>query len=60
MLVDPLCDDPLIITGSANFSDASTTKNDENMLVIRGDTRVADIYLRVHATLYAFLLSNYR
>jgi phosphatidylserine/phosphatidylglycerophosphate/cardiolipin synthase-like enzyme len=45
MLVDPLCDDPLIITGSANFSDASTTKNDENMLVIRGDTRVADIYL---------------
>ena len=45
MLIDPLSDDPLIITGSANFSDASTTKNDENMLVIRGDTRVADIYL---------------
>jgi phosphatidylserine/phosphatidylglycerophosphate/cardiolipin synthase-like enzyme len=45
MLIDPLSDDPLIITGSANFSDASTTKNDENMLVIRSDTRVADIYL---------------
>jgi phosphatidylserine/phosphatidylglycerophosphate/cardiolipin synthase-like enzyme len=45
MLIDPLSDDPLIITGSANFSDASTTKNDENMLIIRGDTRVADIYL---------------
>jgi phosphatidylserine/phosphatidylglycerophosphate/cardiolipin synthase-like enzyme len=44
-LIDPLSDDPLIITGSANFSDASTKSNDENMLVIRGDTRVADIYL---------------
>jgi phosphatidylserine/phosphatidylglycerophosphate/cardiolipin synthase-like enzyme len=45
MLVDPLGDDPLVITGSANFSDASTKNNDENMLIIRGDKRVADIYL---------------
>jgi len=45
MLIDPLSDDPLVVTGSANFSDASTTENDENMLIIRGDTRVADIYL---------------
>jgi len=45
MLVDPLSDDPIVITGSANFSEASTTKNDENMIIIRGDTRVADIFL---------------
>ena len=45
MLVDPLGDDPLVITGSANFSEPSTTDNDENMLLIRGDTRIADIYL---------------
>jgi hypothetical protein len=45
LLVDPLGEDPLVITGSANFSDASTNKSDENMLVIRGDKRVADIYL---------------
>lgn len=45
LIVDPLSDDPLIITGSANFSAASTRDNDENMLIIRGDTRVADIYL---------------
>lgn len=45
MLIDPLGDDPLVITGSANFSDASTRRNDENMLVIRGDQRVADLYL---------------
>jgi phosphatidylserine/phosphatidylglycerophosphate/cardiolipin synthase-like enzyme len=45
LLVDPLGEDPIVISGSANFSDASTTTNDENMLVVRGDTRVADIYL---------------
>lgn len=45
MLVDPLTDDPIVITGSANFSDASTRSNDENMLVIRGNTRVADVFL---------------
>jgi phosphatidylserine/phosphatidylglycerophosphate/cardiolipin synthase-like enzyme len=44
MLVDPLGDDPLVVTGSANFSHPSQRINDENMLVIRGDTRVADIY----------------
>jgi phosphatidylserine/phosphatidylglycerophosphate/cardiolipin synthase-like enzyme len=44
MLVDPLSDDPIVISGSANFSKPSQRINDENMLVIRGDTRVADIY----------------
>lgn len=45
MLIDALSDDPIVISGSANFSDASTIRNDENMLVIRGDKRVTDIYL---------------
>jgi len=45
MLIDPLTDDPIVISGSANFSEASTKKNDENMLIIRGNTRIADIYL---------------
>lgn len=44
MLVDPLGDDPVVVTGSANFSGASTNTNEENMVLIRGDTRVADIY----------------
>lgn len=44
MLVDPLGDSPLVVTGSANFSPASTVDNDENMLIIRGDRRAADIY----------------
>jgi phosphatidylserine/phosphatidylglycerophosphate/cardiolipin synthase-like enzyme len=56
-LIDPLGTLPIVITGSANFSKASTDANDENMLVIRGDKRVADIYLtefmRLHSH-YAF------
>ncbi|WP_410791042.1 phospholipase D-like domain-containing protein [Kribbella sp. C-35] len=45
MLIDPLGNAPLVIAGSANFSDPSVNENDENMLVIQGDSRVADIYL---------------
>jgi hypothetical protein len=45
MLIDPLGNDPIVIAGSANFSAASTDKNDENMVIVRGNTRVADIYL---------------
>jgi hypothetical protein len=44
LLIDPLGDDPTVVTGSANFSRPSQRINDENMLVIRGDTRVADVY----------------
>ncbi len=44
LLRDPLGADPIVVTGSANFSDASTNSNDENMLIIRGNPRVADIY----------------
>jgi len=52
MLVDPLGPNPLVVSGSANFSKASTEDNDENMLVIRGDARVADIYLGEFMRLY--------
>ncbi len=45
LLIDPLSNDPLVVTGSANFSDASTKNNDENMLLIKADMDVADIYL---------------
>lgn len=45
LLVDPLGEDPVVVSGSANFSDASTKNNDENMLLVRGNKLVADIYL---------------
>jgi phosphatidylserine/phosphatidylglycerophosphate/cardiolipin synthase-like enzyme len=52
MLVDPLGSNPLVVSGSANFSNASTRNNDENMLIIRGNSRVADIYLGEFMRLY--------
>jgi phosphatidylserine/phosphatidylglycerophosphate/cardiolipin synthase-like enzyme len=42
--VNPFSSDPIIVTGSANYSTNSTVKNDSNTLVIRGNTAVADIY----------------
>lgn len=44
LIINPLSDDPIVVTGSANFSNPSIFTNDENALVIRGDLRVADIY----------------
>jgi phosphatidylserine/phosphatidylglycerophosphate/cardiolipin synthase-like enzyme len=53
MLIDPLSDDPIVIAGSANFSNASTTNNDENMLIVRKNKRVADIYFGEFMRLYS-------
>ena len=59
ILVDPLTDEPTIITGSANYSDSSTTDNEENTVIIRGErdgcraaSRVADIYLTEYHRLF--------
>jgi phosphatidylserine/phosphatidylglycerophosphate/cardiolipin synthase-like enzyme len=53
MLVDPLSKTPTVITGSANFSPDSVDTNDENMLVIQGNQRVADIYFTEYMRLFA-------
>jgi len=53
MLIDPLGDDPIVVAGSANFSAASSTKNDENMLIVRGNKRAADVYLGEFMRLYS-------
>lgn len=41
---DPFGPDAIVVTGSANYSVNSTTSNDSNSLIIRGNTGVADIY----------------
>lgn len=62
MLIDPLSDDPTVVTGSANFSSGSQISNDENMLIIRSDQRVADVYfgefMRIFDHLYARYLAK--
>ena len=45
ILADPFSSDPILVTGSANYSTNSTTKNDSNSLVIRGNMAVTDIYM---------------
>ncbi|GEM_PF-103675 len=52
MILDALSPEPMLITGSANFSDASTKSNDENMLIIKGNTRVTDMYLGEYMRLF--------
>jgi len=59
MLIDPLGDDPTTVTGSANFSGASQTSNDENMLIIRSDQRVADVYFGEFMRLFDHLYARY-
>ena len=53
MLLDPLGSKPVTITGSANWSEDSVSSNDENMVVIRGDRRVADIYFGEFMRIFA-------
>lgn len=53
MLIDPLGANPVTLTGSANFSLSSVNENDENMVLIRGDQRVADIYFGEYMRIFA-------
>jgi phosphatidylserine/phosphatidylglycerophosphate/cardiolipin synthase-like enzyme len=57
--VDPLGEDPIVATGSANFSGASQSANDENMVVIRGNPRIADIYFGEFMRIFDHLYSRY-
>jgi hypothetical protein len=52
ILKDPLSDNPVTITGSANFSEPSLTGNDENTLIILNDKRSADIYFTEFVRLF--------
>ncbi|MFC7491824.1 MULTISPECIES: phospholipase D-like domain-containing protein [unclassified Knoellia] len=63
ILIDPFGTDPVVVTGSANYSRASTVSNEENTLVLRGGgkgpassraaiRRVADIYLTEYHRLF--------
>jgi hypothetical protein len=52
IVCDFTTDHPVVITGSNNFSRNSSHNNDENMLIIRGDTAVADTYFCEMMRLY--------
>lgn len=58
-IIDPLTDKPVVVTGSANFSANSIRNNDENSLLIKGDPRVADIYLTEFDRLFVHFWPRY-
>jgi phosphatidylserine/phosphatidylglycerophosphate/cardiolipin synthase-like enzyme len=58
-IVDPLSASPVVVSGSANFSDESLTKNDENTLIIKGDKRVADIYFTEFSRMFDHFMPRY-
>ena len=52
IVIDADTDDPTIYTGSANLSNNSTHKNDENLLEIKGNPEMARTYLAEFMRLY--------
>jgi phosphatidylserine/phosphatidylglycerophosphate/cardiolipin synthase-like enzyme len=58
-ILDALTDHPVVLTGSANFSDNSIRNNDENSILIKGNTRVADIYLSEFDRLFTHFWPRY-
>lgn len=44
LVVDPFSSEPIVATGSHNFSLSASKENDENFLVIRGDRSLAEAY----------------
>src|SRR5262249_16225726 len=52
IVIDPLSDDCIVITGSHNFSPAASRSNDENLVIIRGNKNLARIYALHMQTIY--------
>jgi phosphatidylserine/phosphatidylglycerophosphate/cardiolipin synthase-like enzyme len=44
VVLDPFSPDPVVITGSHNFSSSASAKNDENFIIIKGDRELAEAY----------------
>jgi phosphatidylserine/phosphatidylglycerophosphate/cardiolipin synthase-like enzyme len=44
LVIDALSNDPIIVTGSHNFSAPASEKNDENLVIIRGHKKLAEAY----------------
>ena len=44
IVIDPFSPDCTVITGSHNFSDSASQRNDENLVIIRGNQKLAQAY----------------
>ena len=44
VVVDPFSSNPIVITGSHNFSTTASASNDENFVIVEGDKDLAEAY----------------
>ncbi len=44
IVIDPFAENCAVITGSHNFSDSASAKNDENLVIVRGNAKLAQAY----------------
>jgi phosphatidylserine/phosphatidylglycerophosphate/cardiolipin synthase-like enzyme len=53
LVLDPFSDDPVVVTGSHNFSDSASKNNDENLVIVRGHRALAEKYAVHVMSVYA-------
>lgn len=59
IVVDPWSDNPKVFIGSANFSNASCSDNDENAMLITGDKRLSSILATEFMRMYDHYKSRF-
>ena len=52
LVIDPLSDKPVVVTGSHNFSAPASEKNDENLVIVRGHKKLAIAYATYVMSVY--------
>jgi hypothetical protein len=52
IVIDPFGDDPIVVTGSHNLSGSASSKNDENLIIIRNSPGLARAYAVHCMTIY--------
>jgi phosphatidylserine/phosphatidylglycerophosphate/cardiolipin synthase-like enzyme len=52
LVVDPLSNNPVVVTGSHNFSAPASENNDENFVIIRGQKKLATAYATYVMSVY--------
>jgi phosphatidylserine/phosphatidylglycerophosphate/cardiolipin synthase-like enzyme len=52
LVIDPLSDNPVVVTGSHNFSAPASENNDENLVIIRGQKKLAQAYAAYVMSVY--------